>query len=25
EGNVLKSIWQAGMKDGVPASEDYAK
>lgn len=25
EGNVLKSIWQAGMKDGVPTSEDYAK
>lgn len=25
EGNVLKRIWQAGTKDGVPASEDYTK
>ena len=25
EGNVLKSIWRAGMKDGVPAAEDYTK
>lgn len=25
EGNALKHIWQAGMKDGVPAAEDYTK
>lgn len=25
KGNVLKRIWQAGTKDGVPATEDYAK
>lgn len=25
EGNVLKNIWRAGMKGGVPAPEDYAK
>lgn len=25
EGNVLKYIWRAGLKDGVSAKEDYAK
>ena len=25
EGNALKHIWQAGMKDDTPAAEDYAK
>lgn len=25
EGNVLKYIWRAGLKEGVPAKEDYAK
>ena len=25
EGNILKYIWRAGLKEGVPAQEDYAK
>lgn len=25
EGNILKYIWRAGLKDGVSAKEDYAK
>ena len=25
EGNILKYIWRAGLKEGVPAKEDYAK
>lgn len=25
EGNILKYIWRAGLKDGVPAVEDYSK
>lgn len=25
EGNILKYIWRAGLKEGVPAVEDYAK
>lgn len=25
EGNILKYIWRAGLKEGVPVQEDYAK
>lgn len=25
EGNILKYIWRAGLKDGVDATEDYSK
>lgn len=25
EGNILKYLWRAGLKDGVSAKEDYAK